>query len=76
MKFRWSQGMSGVLEEWRCPSPSNEPWIGVIDTPFNEDVYFSDWVSAETTLPSEVFAPTRLPAWDLCVVDYCGRAVS
>ena len=58
------------------PLPSNEPWIGVIDTPFNEDVYFSDWVSAETTLPSEVFAPTRLPAWDLCVVDYCGRAVS
>lgn len=22
------------------PSPSGEPWIGVIDTPFNEDVYF------------------------------------
>ena len=21
------------------PSPSGEPWIGVIDTPFNEDVH-------------------------------------
>lgn len=26
------------------PQPTNEPTIGVIDTAFNEDVYFSDWV--------------------------------
>lgn len=45
------------FERMEMPIPSNEPWIGVIDTPFNEDVYFSDWVSAETTLPSEVLRP-------------------
>ncbi len=26
--------------------PSNEPYIGVIDTPFNNKVYFSDWVDS------------------------------
>ena len=24
--------------------PTNEPWIGVIDTPFDQSVYFSEWV--------------------------------
>lgn len=28
------------------PAPTTEPWIGVLDTPFNEDVYFSDWVES------------------------------
>lgn len=26
------------------PQPTNEPIIGVIDTPFNDNVYFSNWV--------------------------------
>lgn len=26
--------------------PSNEPYIGVIDTPFNNKVYFSEWVDS------------------------------
>lgn len=26
--------------------PNNEPYIGVIDTPFNNKVYFSDWVDS------------------------------
>ena len=28
----------------RIPSPTNEPTIGVIDTLFDDNVYFSDWV--------------------------------
>lgn len=31
-------------EEIDIPSPSNEPVIGVIDTLFDESVYFHDWV--------------------------------
>lgn len=32
------------LEKIEIPSPSNEPTIGVIDTLFDESVYFSEWV--------------------------------
>ena len=32
------------------PPPSNEPTVGVIDTGFDEDVYFTDWVDAEDRL--------------------------
>lgn len=32
------------------PSPTNEPVIGVIDTPFDKRVYFSDWVEYEPRL--------------------------
>ncbi len=31
-------------EEYEIPAPQNEPVIGVIDTFFDESVYFSDWV--------------------------------
>ena len=34
----------------RIPAPTNEPWVGVLDTPFNEDVYFSDWVEASVEI--------------------------
>lgn len=34
--------------------PSDEPWIGVLDTPFNKNVYFSDWVESETMVDSEI----------------------
>lgn len=30
----------------RINKPTTEPIIGVIDTPFNKDVYFSDWVES------------------------------
>ncbi len=33
-----------VVENIYIPKPSNEPIIGVIDTLFDEDVYFSEWV--------------------------------
>ncbi len=32
------------------PEPQNEPIIGVIDTQFSNDVYFSDWVKYENRL--------------------------
>lgn len=40
------------------PSPSSEPWIGVFDTPFNNNVYFSDWVKATVEVDSELIVPS------------------
>ena len=34
--------------------PGNEPVIGVIDTPFDENVYFHDWVKYEKMLDSSI----------------------
>lgn len=34
------------LEVTKIPSPGSEPVIGVIDTPFCEDTYFSGWVES------------------------------
>ena len=39
---------NGVFPD--IPSPTNEPVIGVIDTPFDRRVYFSDWVDYEPRL--------------------------
>lgn len=36
------------------PSPSNEPTIGVIDTMFWEDVYFSEWVKFEKRISDDI----------------------
>ena len=36
------------------PEPGNEPIIGVIDTLFDEDVYFSSWVKTESRLPESI----------------------
>lgn len=36
------------------PSPKNEPTIGVIDTMFDESVYFSEWVEFKNMLPEEI----------------------
>ncbi len=38
----------------RIPSPTTEPVIGVIDTMFDENVYFSEWVEFNNMLPSEI----------------------
>ena len=35
------------------PSPSDEPVIGVIDTLFSRDVYFSDWVEYQPMIRDE-----------------------
>lgn len=36
------------------PSPSDEPIIGVIDTMFDENVYFSDWVKFKNMLSDNI----------------------
>lgn len=38
----------------KIPSPKNEPTIGVIDTLFDENVYFSEWVDYTKMLPDEI----------------------
>ncbi|MGD9566889.1 MAG: S8 family peptidase [Sedimentibacter sp.] len=36
------------------PSPTKEPTIGVIDTMFDKNVYFSEWVEFRNMLPEEI----------------------
>ena len=36
------------------PKAGNEPIIGVIDTPFDENVYFYDWVESINRIPPEI----------------------
>lgn len=36
------------------PSPNNEPTIGVIDTLFDETVYFSEWVNFKNMLSKDI----------------------
>lgn len=36
------------------PKPGHEPIIGVIDTPFDENAYFSDWVEPINLIPPEI----------------------
>lgn len=36
------------------PHPSNEPVIGVIDTHFNSDVYFHEWVEYHNMMPDGI----------------------
>ena len=44
---------SGYFEE-AIPKPSNEPTIGMIDTLFDDRVYFSEWVSSENRLSPDI----------------------
>ncbi len=51
--------MSDEIEEWvddsgLIPKPSNEPVIGVIDTQFNDKVYFKDWVEYTNMLDENI----------------------
>ena len=41
-------------EEELIPKPLNEPVIGVIDTHFNEKVYFKDWVDYKNMLDRNI----------------------
>lgn len=36
------------------PHPKNEPYIGVIDTQFDTDVYFSEWVEYQNCLSDDI----------------------
>lgn len=44
----------GSGEQISIPAPANEPVVGVIDTLFDENVYFSEWVEFENKLPQEI----------------------
>lgn len=44
-------------EEGIIPHPQNEPTVGVIDTQFNENVYFHEWVDYIPKLPIEILEP-------------------
>ena len=39
------------------PEPSDEPVIGVLDTPFSTKEYFSAWVDYEEMIPNEIINP-------------------
>ncbi len=41
-------------EEVLIPNPTNEPVVGVIDTQFNEEVYFAKWVEYKNMLSPEI----------------------
>ena len=47
------------FEDENCviPLPGNEPTVGVIDTQFNEKVYFNKWVEYIPMLPIEILEP-------------------
>ena len=69
------------------PSPKNEPIIGVIDTMFDKNVYFSEWVEFKNMLHEDIpLAPSDYkhgtavssiivdgPASNLHMDDGCGR---
>lgn len=38
----------------KIPKPNNEPTIGVIDTMFDENVYFSEWVEFKNMLSKDI----------------------
>lgn len=44
----------GKSSEITIPNPANEPTIGVIDTHFDESVYFHEWVEYRNMLPPEI----------------------
>ena len=41
----------------KIPSPQTEPIVGVIDTHFDEGVYFSEWVDYRNMMPNEELLP-------------------
>lgn len=70
----------------RIPSPSNEPWVGVLDTPFNRDVYFSEWVDSSIEVDQNIIQQSDYihgtcvssiivdgPALNPALDDGCGR---
>lgn len=44
----------GHIPDLPIPRPQNEPIVGVIDTQFNADVYFSEWVEYHNMLDPDI----------------------
>lgn len=69
------------------PDPVNEPWVGVIDTQFDESVYFHRWVDSKNVMGGDIpIKPEdRIHATEICSIivdggninpdldDGCGR---
>jgi hypothetical protein len=69
------------------PDPVNEPWVGVIDTQFDESVYFHRWVDSKNVMGEDIpIKPEdRIHATEICSIivdggninpdldDGCGR---
>lgn len=49
----------GKQEITSIPSPRNEPTVGVIDTPFYQEVYFKEWVSYVSELDEGIELESR-----------------
>lgn len=45
----------GQVEKMTIPDPTNEPIIGVIDTLFDETVYFNKWVEYHDLVPKDIY---------------------
>ena len=74
-------------EEIMIPQPTSEPVIGVLDTGFDEEAYFSDWVEVVNMLPEgvELRQPDKIhgtyvssiivdgPSLNPQLDDHCGR---
>lgn len=50
--FKYSEDESFEVENF--PHPNGEPVIGVLDTAFDTDAYFSEWVTYENKLPENL----------------------
>lgn len=42
------------FSEMTIPTPTNEPVVGVIDTPFDENAYFADWVESNNVIDKDI----------------------
>ena len=49
-----SKPLTDENPEFSIPSPTNEPVVGVIDTHFDEHVYFSDWVEYHSEMSKDI----------------------
>ena len=55
MRFDYeSLELSGPNDPTWLPEPTNEPVVGVIDTRFNKDVFFSKWVEYHDLIPDTI----------------------
>lgn len=55
-KLNYDDFFDGEIQQTglSIPAPSEEPTIGVIDTMFDDRVYFSDWVEFRKMIPDEI----------------------
>lgn len=49
-EIKYDSNNKKVYETFNIPTPTNQPIIGVIDTLFDKNVYFSDWVDYKEVL--------------------------